>query len=363
MKTRKYLFAVFALTCVCASAQAEIYRWQDSQGKWHFSDTPKSEQGKPAVIRSEPSTSKPSTSVPQNIKTRLENKYRPAAIVETVTLSVVGVETHMGQGSGFFVSDSGYIVTNKHVIRPSSTDAWQARKDKMEDNLRKLQNLQVKLDEEKSSLDDYAKKLAAYKSDVDKKSNGSAKSAALSEYESFEERYRQRLANYETQQAAHESRSREFKAQYSEFNLKESMTGAARQFKIILKDNSEVRAQLVKISREHDLALLRLEGYQTPHLQLAQSFMVKQGVEVFAVGSPLGLRDAVTSGIITSLRKDYLVTDAQILPGNSGGPLLHSETGEVLGVNTAKFGESALSDGFGFAIPVSVVIDEFAEYL
>ena len=359
----KQISLIFALVFVFTGAQAEIYRWQDSQGKWHFSDAPRSEQGKPAVVRSESSGSKASKQAPTDIKTKLEERYRPASTVESVTLSVVGVETHLGQGSGFFVSDSGYIVTNRHVIRPSSTDAWKDQKDNMEEGLGRLQEIQRQLDDEKSSLNDYSKKLAAYKTDVDKKSNGSSKNAALSEYESFEKRYRERLANYKNQQREQDLRSRDFKARYSELNLKESMTGAARQFKIILKDNTEVRAQLIKISRDHDLALLKLEGYQTPHLEMAQSFVVKQGVKVFAVGSPLGLRDAVTSGIITSLRKKYLVTDAQILPGNSGGPLLHSETGEVLGVNTAKFGESALSDGFGFAIPISVVIEEFGGYL
>lgn len=89
---------------------------------------------------------------------------------------------------------------------------------------------------------------------------------------------------------------------------------------------------------------------------------LNQGAAVFAVGSPLGMRDSVTSGIVTRRTKDYLVTDARILPGNSGGPLMNSE-GEVVGVNTLKFAQTAMAEGFGMAIPLSVVRTAFGKYM
>jgi len=73
------------------------------------------------------------------------------------------------------------------------------------------------------------------------------------------------------------------------------------------------------------------------------------------------MRDSVTSGIIARRQDEYLVTDAQILPGNSGGPLLN-ETGEVIGVNTLKFAENAIATGFGMAIPSAVIDDEFGSF-
>ncbi len=82
------------------------------------------------------------------------------------------------------------------------------------------------------------------------------------------------------------------------------------------------------------------------------------------MGSPLGLKDIVTSGIIIRTRSDQIVTDTQILPGNSGGPLTNEE-GDVLGVNTQKLSstQSVGSEGFGIVIPVKFIRQEFAAYL
>ena len=81
-------------------------------------------------------------------------------------------------------------------------------------------------------------------------------------------------------------------------------------------------------------------------------------MRVFAIGSPLGLRDAVTSGVITRVEDDYIVTDATILPGSSGGPLL-TESGELIGINTLKVAETISAEGFGAAIPMSTIKKEF----
>ncbi len=90
-----------------------------------------------------------------------------------------------------------------------------------------------------------------------------------------------------------------------------------------------------------------------------------EGDKVYAVGNPHGLRNTVTSGVFSSYRKDlqtnkvYLQTDAPINPGNSGGPLL-DENGYVWGVNTSTF---IGADGLGFAIPITVVYEEFGSSL
>ena len=138
----------------------------------------------------------------------------------------------------------------------------------------------------------------------------------------------------------------------------------ARQFKVILKDDTVLNAELVRISDKYDLALLKVDGHTMPHIQLASNNNVRQGHEVFAIGSPLGHTDYVTSGIITSLKRNQIVIDAQILPGNSGGPLLNVD-GLAIGVNTWKLlsTKSIGSEGFGVAIPVQRVLTEFSDVL
>lgn len=121
-------------------------------------------------------------------------------------------------------------------------------------------------------------------------------------------------------------------------------------------------ARIVGVSREVDLALLKVDGVTLHPLPLANYRNLRQGETVFALGSPQGLRNSVTHGIISAVARQtdpdspmvYVQTDAPINPGNSGGPLVNS-SGEVVGVNTFILSESGGNEGLGFAIPCGVV--------
>jgi len=359
------IIAMIVCALVSAAAHAEIYKWQDEQGRWHFSDSALGAKGTPTRVQSSSannaSHAKSAGFDSRNLAEVLQQRYQPSSTVETVTLSVVGIETALGQGSGFFVSASGYIITNKHVLRPSMTRAWQEGKERSEDEQSRLDKIKDRLDEERDYLDGYAKKLTEFKRDLEQKSEGSAKSLAQDEYRDYERQYQNRRQALHKQQKIYARRNKQFQENRSDFAFNSSVAGAARRFKIYLKDNTQLTANLVKISKHHDLALLKLEGYTTPSLPLGNDRKMRQGSKVFAVGSPLGMRDSVTSGIIARRKEAYLVTDAQILPGNSGGPLLN-ESGEVVGVNTLKFAENVIAKGFGLAIPASVLKTEFGTY-
>jgi len=113
------------------------------------------------------------------------------------------------------------------------------------------------------------------------------------------------------------------------------------------------------VDTDRDLAIIRLPGGPYPFLRVADPGSLAIGQEVVAIGSPLGLQNTVTRGILSSFRKTdtvvYLQTDAAISPGNSGGPLLNSR-GEVVGVNTLKIVGGSAS-GLGFAISCGDLID------
>ena len=117
-------------------------------------------------------------------------------------------------------------------------------------------------------------------------------------------------------------------------------------------------ARIVGITTELDLALLKVEGLKLAALPLATYSQVRQGETVFAFGSPIGLRNTVTHGLISAVARQvdpdspliYVQTDAPINPGNSGGPLVNIR-GEVVGVNTFIVSQSGGNDGLGFAIP------------
>jgi len=123
-----------------------------------------------------------------------------------------------------------------------------------------------------------------------------------------------------------------------------------------------VAARIVGVAKEIDLAVLKVDGQKLPALALASYRKLGQGEIVFAFGSPEGLRNTVTMGVVSAVARQtdpdsplfYIQTDAAINPGNSGGPLVNVN-GEVVGVNTFILSQSGGNEGLGFAIPSRVV--------
>jgi serine protease Do len=123
-----------------------------------------------------------------------------------------------------------------------------------------------------------------------------------------------------------------------------------------------IPARIVGVSSEIDLALIKVDADKLPALALATYRKLGQGEIVFAFGSPGGLRNTVTMGVVSAVARQtepdspmiYIQTDAPINPGNSGGPLVNVD-GEVVGVNTFILSQSGGNEGLGFAIPSNVV--------
>jgi serine protease Do len=123
-----------------------------------------------------------------------------------------------------------------------------------------------------------------------------------------------------------------------------------------------VPATLLGVAPELDLALLSVDVAGLPALRFADSGAVRQGEMVFALGSPAGLRNSVSMGVVSAVARQaqpdnpiaYIQTDTAINPGNSGGPLLNIK-GELLGLNTFIQTMSGGNEGLGFALPASVI--------
>jgi serine protease Do len=119
-----------------------------------------------------------------------------------------------------------------------------------------------------------------------------------------------------------------------------------------------VAARLVGITNELDLAVLKVDGMKLPPLPLATYSELRQGETVFAFGSPIGMRNSLSHGLVSAVARQvspdspeiFVQTDAPINPGNSGGPLVNIR-GEVVGVNSFIVSQSGGNDGLGFAIP------------
>jgi serine protease Do len=138
---------------------------------------------------------------------------------------------------------------------------------------------------------------------------------------------------------------------------------AQAKYRSILKPPGRiVEATLVGLDRETDLAVLKAPVAGLPALKLGDSEALRQGELVLAAGSPYGLQNSVTMGVVSSIARQirpedpmiYIQTDASINPGNSGGPLLNAD-GEVVGINTFILSGSGGSEGVGFAAPSAIV--------
>jgi serine protease Do len=122
-----------------------------------------------------------------------------------------------------------------------------------------------------------------------------------------------------------------------------------------------MNARVLGVHPETDLALLKVESTGLPSLTFGRYVDVRQGQLVFAFGSPQGLGNSMTMGVVSSVARQpdpdrpmvYIQTDAPINPGNSGGPLVDIE-GKIVGINTFILTEGGGNEGIGFAIPCGI---------
>ncbi|MBO9716321.1 MAG: DegQ family serine endoprotease [Pseudoxanthomonas sp.] len=130
-----------------------------------------------------------------------------------------------------------------------------------------------------------------------------------------------------------------------------------------LSDRREFTAKLVGSDETYDVALLKVEGKGLPVLRQGQSGALRPGQWVVAIGSPLGLDQSVTAGIVSAVGRTgagqqyvpFIQTDVAINRGNSGGPLLNT-SGEVVGINSQILSNSGGYMGVSFAIPIDLAM-------
>ncbi|MPZ19836.1 MAG: PDZ domain-containing protein [Luteitalea sp.] len=137
----------------------------------------------------------------------------------------------------------------------------------------------------------------------------------------------------------------------------------------IVRPTGAIRdATLVGLDRETDLAVLKIDEKGLSPLPLADSDELGPGHLVMAFGSPLGLENSVTLGVVSALGRQrapddpmvYVQTDAPINPGSSGGPLVDA-SGHVVGINTYIISRSGGNEGVGFAVPSNIVRTVFEQ--
>jgi len=130
---------------------------------------------------------------------------------------------------------------------------------------------------------------------------------------------------------------------------------------VTLTDKREFKAKIIGADKRSDVAVVKIEATGLPAVKVGDVNRLKVGEWVMAIGSPFGLENTVTAGIVSAKQRDtgdylpFIQTDVAINPGNSGGPLINMR-GEVVGINSQIYSRSGGSMGISFAIPMDEAV-------
>jgi serine protease Do len=336
------------LMLLAASLSAgEIYQYRRSDGARAFTDNPRD---LPPETRILPESRLQGAAPPtRDLAAGLKAALRPRNPIEQAALATVAVKSGVGLGSGFFITANGLILTNKHVIRTPERErerrAAQSQRIRhqaetfaadLEDEFRRWQEAMADLESWRGRTD-----AATYKQ------NRSSLDRWARDLDRRRAELRRQLEAFESRQGEQEARAR--------------LNDLDRVFAIRLADDTQLKAHLVAVSDDPDLALLKIDGVKTPFLTAAPTDRPPLGQPVYAIGNPAALHNSVARGVVSGYQEDLIKTDAKIYPGNSGGPLV-TEDGSVLGINTFKQLTERF-EGLGFAISIRSALQTFARYL
>ncbi len=135
----------------------------------------------------------------------------------------------------------------------------------------------------------------------------------------------------------------------------------AEEVIVTLTDKRELKARIVGADKRTDVAVVKVEASGLPFVKIGDVSRLKVGEWVMAIGSPFGLDNTVTAGIVSAKQRDtgdylpFIQTDVAINPGNSGGPLINLR-GEVVGINSQIYSRSGGFQGISFAIPIDEAV-------
>lgn len=330
-----------------AGVAADIYRYQDAYGNWHFTDEPPPGVEADIIpdIKTGSRRSQTASRAPDDLAARLEAAFDAITPVAQASLAVVAVRGPGGSGSGFFCNARGDILTERRLLQGGRGDPGDSPAPSAE-----LAGLEGEVKAARDRLAAMEKDLEGYQRVIKNTEDATARAWAESSHAELD-------ARYQAEREALLAREQELATLAAELGVGAGSLAEAplieagvAKLDLYLKDGTALSARVVEEDAELGLALLRLDGYRTPSLVLDPEVGLAEGLRVFVVGRAIGLQDAVTSGTLTQVGLYELLTDAEPLPGQGGAPVI-DESGRVIGIAAA--GESGAAQGR--AIPAILI--------
>ncbi len=272
---------------------------------------------------------------------RLNKQFAPRNNIERSRNATVFIETAWGSsGSGFIVSKDCWCVTNRHVVQLDADESARLLKNDPKIRLALTQEIMEKQQRLQYLVMRYRE---------------------LVNTTGVTEETRQLKQQIEALDAEIKNLPSSYLDAIDEEVDKLQQKGRAEGYKVSLIDGTSFNVWDIILSSNYDLALFKLPAGDCPYLKLNPDDNLQQGTRLYTIGNPSRLGYTVTSGIFSGYHRlqeqRHIQTDAPINPGNSGGPLI-TEDGNVVGINTLVL---AGTEGIGFAIPATILPEEFAQ--
>ncbi len=346
---------------------ADIYTYTDEDGTIHFVEKPNQVPTKSKI-----------ESIYENdrdLNIEFEENYSADDKIEAARNATVRIETSDGHGSGFFITPTGYLLTNKHVLK-GSKDRLKAKQREYDIREKELKKYGFKLRKAnefyKKEAQWLAERLELIRKLALEPNNQKLYSTRVAEYTIRKNQYDNEIREFQRHNRIYEEEMDKLRALEKEIGRMRSKAFSGGGVDVVLINGRELYAYVKAVSDRYDLILLKLsKSLKTPYLRQGDVYQMSDGSGVYSIGNPLHVGHSVSFGVISGIKrmrsanykgeKEYIQTTADMSPGVSGGPLI-DEYGRVIGINTWGI-KGIMSEGLNFAIPIDIAIKEFSRYL
>ena len=360
-------YLIFARLCIVvlfifsgSSADAKIYKYQDEQGHWHFTDTPVGD------IPEDTPDQRPSADLSEirDIESQMINAYDPQTPIDQAAIAVVAIHTGSKYRTGFFITDNGYLITHRDSLKSETVKSnVEMDPNKIEENRRTLKQAKRWLANQEANLKTAEEQLQQLKFQAENETEPVLREQKQQDYE------KTRFDVARKKGFLVKKRNQYMRLEQNVEASRNAMAGGDTEaeyeetIRVELKGFSSYPARLVATSMRYNLALLKIDNCKSPIIEMLERDAVQKGMPVTVIGNPHKHEITRHTGTVVNFAGDFIKSSAFSSSYDSGGPLL-TEDGRWIGVvfHRAPIGDRGDLQS-GYALSADALMKEFEVYI